>query len=114
MPTGLSSLARQEWKRIVPLLMQAGVLTRLDGSILRLYCEAHADYILAGRAMRKEGRFYTSENGMKRPHPAVAQHITAERRMTALLQQLAMTPLARTRIRLEPVTPDDPMDEFTS
>ena len=113
MPTGMSALARAEWKRIVPELMKAGVLTRLDASVLRLYCEAFADYVVAKRTVSKEGRTYKQENGMIRPHPAVGQLNSAERRMTFLLQQLAMTPLARTRIRLEPITPDDPMDKFT-
>jgi P27 family predicted phage terminase small subunit len=114
MPTGMSALARAEWKRIVPELMKAGVLTRLDSQVLRLYCEAYADWITAKKTVKKEGRIYQMPNGMKRPHPAVAQCNAAERRMNGFLQQLACTPLARTRIRLEPVTPDDPMDEFIS
>jgi len=114
MPTGMSALARKEWKRIIPELMRAGVLTKLDASVLRLYCEAFADYMAARKTIRKEGRTYKQPNGMIRPHPAVAQFNSAERRMTILLQQLAMTPLARTRIKLEPIIPDDPMDEFTS
>jgi P27 family predicted phage terminase small subunit len=89
MPKGMSALARAEWKRIVPELMKAGVLTRLDGSVLRLYCEAFADYIAARRTIQKEGPTYRQENGMIRPHPAVAQFNAAERRMNLLLQQLA-------------------------
>ena len=113
MPTGMTATARAEWRRIVPELMQAGVLTRLDASVVRLYCEAFADYMDAGKTIRKEGKSYKQENGMMRPHPAVAQRNAAERRMTGLLDKLGMTPLARTRIRLEPHDPEDPMKEFT-
>ena len=40
MPSGLSRYAKQAWKRMVPILLDMGVLTVVDGDALMLYCEA--------------------------------------------------------------------------
>jgi len=44
MPSGLSRYAKQAWKRMVPILLDMGVLTVADGDALMLYCEAYASW----------------------------------------------------------------------
>ncbi len=49
MPRGLTYWARAEWRRIVPLVLEAGTLCPLDRAALTVYCEAWSDYRMALR-----------------------------------------------------------------
>lgn len=40
MPRHLSKEARKEWKRITPLLVEEGLIAKMDRSVLALYCQA--------------------------------------------------------------------------
>ena len=55
MPSGLSRYAKQAWKRIVPILLDMGVLTVADGDALMLYCEAYASWKTAMIDTKKNG-----------------------------------------------------------
>lgn len=39
-PRHLSATAKKEWKRITPLLVEEGLIAKMDRSILALYCQA--------------------------------------------------------------------------
>jgi phage terminase small subunit len=55
MPSGLSRYAKQAWKRMVPILLDMGVLTVADGDALMLYCEAYASWKTAMIDIKKNG-----------------------------------------------------------
>lgn len=44
-PRELIGRAAREWRRIVPLLLELGLLTELDRAALAMYCQAWADYL---------------------------------------------------------------------
>jgi P27 family predicted phage terminase small subunit len=49
----LSREAASEWKRIVPILMAAGILTVADGAALSIYCTAFARWQQAERQLSR-------------------------------------------------------------
>ncbi|MDR0249848.1 MAG: phage terminase small subunit P27 family [Burkholderiales bacterium] len=41
MPKYLGREARKEWRRIVPELLELGLLTKIDRTVLAMYCQTH-------------------------------------------------------------------------
>jgi P27 family predicted phage terminase small subunit len=51
-PKDLVGAAAAEWRRIVPLLLELGLLTELDRAALTLYCIAWGDVVLLTHQLR--------------------------------------------------------------
>ena len=49
-PAHLSDLAKREWKRISPLLLELRLISHLDRTALELYCEAYAAWVTYSKA----------------------------------------------------------------
>jgi P27 family predicted phage terminase small subunit len=114
----LSVEARREWKRIVPELLQLGVLTVVDGKALAGYCHAYARWQQAEREVTRYGlivREPVLRDGkpirgivrLKR-NPAVTVSFDAQKIMKSFLVEFGMTPSSRSRLSvLTPLKPDD-------
>lgn len=98
MPKGMSKEAKREWKRVVPQLLDMGVLSVIDASALEAYCEAYAEFKQADKLIQTEGLVYTTAGGLKKRHPAVAIRADAQKRMKAFLCEFGMSPSSRTRL----------------
>lgn len=122
MPKGMSKAARREWRQVVPLLMESGVLSVIDGKALAAYCESYAlweiarnDYIKNGiqfRAMfeNKEGALIA---GDMKANPAVAIANNALKSMKAFLIEFGLTPASRRNLKIEKKAGNDnPMEAF--
>jgi len=46
-PEFLSKEAKAEWRRQVPLLIQMGVIAKIDRALLAMYCEAWGEFVEA-------------------------------------------------------------------
>ena len=105
-PTHLSRLAKNEWKRVVSELLQLGVLSQVERAALEQYCEAYAEWRQCLKAIQKEGRFYATENGVQE-HPAAK----AARQWAGVchksLCEFGMTPASRSRLHVTEETPSD-------
>ena len=55
MPATFKRDARREWLRVVPMLLDAGLISNYDGSTLEAYCEAYQEWKDAARIVAKEG-----------------------------------------------------------
>lgn len=95
----MTRLARDEWKRIAPIL--ARVATRLDSMALALYCEAYARWRKNTNQCDRDGWTYKTNNGLVKKHPAAGMAEKASDQMVAYLREFGMTPLARTRVETE-------------
>lgn len=87
-PNDLSADAVPHWRRVAPMLVKAGVLKQSDRDLLTCYCEAFAAWQESVRAGK----------------PNVPM-LTQVRQM---LNEMGMTPAARTRIVVE--TPKEKTD----
>lgn len=103
----LSPPAAAEWKRIVPQLMQLGVLTSVDGKALAAYCYAFARWQQAERDIKRYGltiREPILRGGRKtkyvrlKSNPAIRVAHEAMKIMKSFLIEFGMTPASRTRV----------------
>ena len=105
MPDGLSALAREEWKTIVPQLEVLGILSRIDGKALAAYCQTYSRWILAERDIDRLGLMIEEHivlgdqeigTNYKR-NPAIAISNEALKLMKSFLIEFGMTPSSRAR-----------------
>lgn len=108
-PDWLCDEAAAEWDRVVPILLQAELLARVDQSSLAAYCQACAELISCTRTVESEGRFVREpvQNskgevlGEKiKAHPALAGQRDALGRVRSYLAEFGLSPAARVRLKL--------------
>lgn len=100
-PSGMSSFAKKEWKRIMGLYrqMEADILNDLDISALMMYCEAYAVY-------RKAEKVWVNFSKIKDPsdtdykvfNRARIQMNDQVKVVCQLSEQLCLTPVGRARM----------------
>jgi P27 family predicted phage terminase small subunit len=112
-PGFFDAIARMEWRRVGPELIEKELLTVADMAAFTLYCLNVSRVVAAERLIAEEGMVVESFHGSK-AHPAVliARQCGAEVRKFA--QEFGLTPSARTRVKATPKPkggeekPDDP------
>lgn len=120
-PEWLDKEAQAEWDRVVPLLYEAKVLTRIDRGILTNYCLAWSLCVNATRSYMKDGLTVTRVSSKltgnsipsKRlaPHPMIRVAHEARAQARLLGAELGLSPSARTRITLQPPHDEPNNDE---
>ncbi len=113
MPGHLSELAAAEWRRVCRELRKRKTVSRVDGSLLELYCELYARWRLclqdvAGRGivvevtvLDKSGEAHSN----RRENPAAQIASRCETQMRQLLKELGATPRARETVKPAKVEP---------
>jgi P27 family predicted phage terminase small subunit len=116
-------VAKTEWKRVVPLLQNLGIITKLDQSTLAAYCQSLAEYHAATRQLIAEGSLieqtiYARDSGKAVgtrtvPHPAVSLPKSAYNVMRRFAAEFGLTPVSRKKIKLgQTVVENDPIAEL--
>ena len=113
-PDFLDDEASKEWKRVVTDLHSAGLLKKVDTTILALYCQSRSDYIYAKGKIATEGYVSISPNGYPQKSAWVTIRDKAFDQIMKCLQELGMTPVARARVAANPEKPLDPFAEWFS
>jgi P27 family predicted phage terminase small subunit len=110
-PKNLSERADEIWRRVIRDYGKTGVLTAVDGDVLRAYCEAVDRYEVAAVQLAIEGPLVVgarkSENPemVKNPlHQIVRDNADLMRQMA---RELGLTPSARSGIRAPLKESDD-------
>jgi P27 family predicted phage terminase small subunit len=109
-PAYLDAVARALWQRVVPRLMEAKVLSKIDGAALEGFC---ANYSQAVRSQKIADRqAYVDTPFGPKVHPAVGN----ARKAWAIVRQFAaefgLTPAARTRVSMAEGDSGGADDEF--
>lgn len=98
-PKWLDEEAKAEWARIVPQLVELGVLTGLDGGALERYCVAHSNWVRAQLDVQKKGAVLKTPFGpQKNPNVKIALEERAAARQLA--GELGLSPSARSRVKV--------------
>lgn len=104
-PRWLSKTAKAEWKRVAPFLLEQGLLTETDTSILGLYCSAFAGYLECAARVAEEGQIVMVESQTRtgrtsKPikNPAVALMFEYQRATLAAAAKFGFSPYDRERI----------------
>ena len=96
-PSTLGPLALAEWRRIIPLLVAEGHLSRLDRGVVVMYCEAWEAREKAVAILRDQGlTVYGGDSGVKK-NPAWQIWREASASMLAAAKEMLATPIARVR-----------------
>jgi len=112
-PRWLSREAAAEWRRVVPLLEDAGVLTELDGGVLAGFCECLADLRRTSAIIERDGYSFTTESGYSAPRPEVAIRKAALAQLRQYAAHLGLSPASRTRVEVVPPPAEfDPAEQF--
>ena len=107
-PAALDREALREWRRVVPLLIAVKCITKLDRTLLAMYCAEYSRWYKAEKAITKHGLTFEGEFGPKvRPEVKIAQE--AARIVSAIGGKLGLSPSDRGRIEvLDTGTHEDP------
>lgn len=95
----LGKQAKEEWKRVAPLLFGAGLLATEDMMMLICYCSAVQELHDAMITCRDEGTTIISR-GNQVQHPAMLIASRARRDIKAFAVEFGMTPSSRSRMDL--------------
>jgi P27 family predicted phage terminase small subunit len=104
-PADMSPAAKAEW-RYVLANQPAGLLTKVDRAILRIYCDEMALYKEAKAGIKETGLLVSTPNGAVQTSPLVTIMRQAEEKVLRTASEMGMTPSARVRLAL----PDDDDD----
>jgi P27 family predicted phage terminase small subunit len=116
MPRTLTGEAREEWKRVVPLLEKMGVLASVDRAVLIRYCATWADWCELDELLQRSGKLTAGRGGNLVRNPVWLMRRDADATVTELARQLFLTPSARLRggITLERPTTEIPDAKVSS
>lgn len=108
-PSWLSSEAKREWKRVVPILVDRRILTTADLGSLENYCTAIGQIREMERQLQRDGHVVETDKGLKR-HPAVGIQSDAMTRARLLAAELGLTPVSRSRPAVRGESAGDDLD----
>jgi P27 family predicted phage terminase small subunit len=100
-PSGLSKVAKKEWRRIVRELETLKILARIDCAALAAYCESWARWREAEQKIAETSLVIKTKSGniIENPYYSVAKR---ERElMLKFLVEFGMTPSSRTRLHVQ-------------
>ena len=97
-PEDLGAEAREEWDRLVPILLEMSVLTRADYMALGALCQAYATWRGAVRQLNGQELTYETKNGYHQPNPVLGVINRSADQIRKFSEQFGLTPSARTRV----------------
>jgi len=108
-PSWLSSEAKKEWRRVVPVLIERRILTTGDLGSLENYCTAIGQIREMERLLQSQGHVIEIDGTPKR-NPAVGIQADAMTRARLLAAELGLTPVSRSRPSVRGETAGDDLD----
>lgn len=116
-PSYLTRDAKRVWRKVAPELKALGLLTKIDGELLAVYCQTFADWLSYKGKLQEYGdvQILRDDEGNPRyvqPSPYVGMAHKAALLLRSIAQEFGFSPSSRTRINAMPST-DDELDELT-
>ena len=110
-PDELSKEALQEWKRIAPLLLAAGMITVIDRAALAAYCQSYGRWAQAERGLAAGELVMKTARGNLVYNPLVRIANKAMADMVRFAAEFGMTPSGRSQVKVNDAQAD-PADGF--
>jgi P27 family predicted phage terminase small subunit len=95
-PSWLPEPGKAEWRRVLPLLLERGILSRADLSTVASYCAAFGTVQQCQEILNREGLVVEGAQGSK-GHPASQIQHRAQSQMRQYAAELGLTPVSRSR-----------------
>lgn len=97
-PDFLSDVAREEWDRLVPELVELGLISQLSRATIAAYCQAYGRWRLAEEILRIESPVLVGEKGGLYQNPWLAVANKCIEQMQKISAEFGMTPSSQTRV----------------
>lgn len=97
-PAHLSDVARREWRRLAPVLHEAGILTVADRAALAAYCQSYGRWVEAEEQLQKTPSLLKAPSGYVQQSPWLSVANKQLELMGRYMSELGLTPSARTRL----------------
>jgi P27 family predicted phage terminase small subunit len=101
MPAHLDAVARKEWNRVAPQLLELGLISAIDGGALAAYCQTYSQWVDAEEKIQQFGTVIKTPKGYPIQSPYVAIANRAKDQIRKLAVEFGMTPAARSRLSVE-------------
>ena len=102
--------ARDEWRRIVPVLDGLGLLSTIDNSLLTDYCVCWSRLLECEREVATKGLTLIGERGARK-NPAIEAAGQYRQQLRFYIGELGLSPSSRGRLQLPQIEgPDDDLD----
>lgn len=119
-PDTLDRRAKNEWRRLYPDLVEAGILTKADRAAFAAYCSAWSRYQQAeaeiAKYVQQHGtNTYRTRSGVWKTIPQVETARKEREDLRRWASELGLTPSARTRVAVQTDSEKtNPLFEFLS
>jgi P27 family predicted phage terminase small subunit len=100
-PAHLNKDARKEWRRLVPILLQMGVLTVADGGQLGNLCVVYSTMSRAQAQLDKSGLLMKTTAGYVQTNPLLKVVATQMAPIGSISREFGLSPASRTRIHAQ-------------
>ena len=100
-PAHLNAPARQHWAELLESLAAGHGLTREDVDLLAVYCDFYARWVKARESIDAMGLVVKSSDGKPIANPFIAIADQCATQMRFLLGEMALTPAARRRLKMQ-------------
>lgn len=110
-PPELKGDSRKEWDRISPLLLELGLLSKIDRSALSMYCQAWGQWLACQRRINSEG-LRKKVNGQIVPNPSHSIAIKLADQIRRWLAEFGLTPASRAKLHVNREADNDPLEDF--
>ena len=98
-PIHLNKVALAEWKRLLPMLNQCGIMTEIDGNAAAVLVTWFSRWVEAEKMVQKKGLLVKApKTGVPMQNPALSIANKAMQEMTKLLAEFGMTPSSRSKV----------------
>jgi P27 family predicted phage terminase small subunit len=101
-PAHLDEIARKEWDRMVPLLLEMRILSEADYMALSTLCQAYSTMAKAQEQLNATGILFKTPSGYVQQSPLISIVNQNAELVTKLCREFGVTPSARSRVNAEP------------
>lgn len=106
-PEYLPALAAEEWNRIVPELVELGLLSKIDKLGLEGYCFNYHRWRQAEEIIEEMGLTMETPQGLEMQRPEVSIGVQARKQMLEFLREFGLTPASRGKVKATPKQPKE-------
>jgi P27 family predicted phage terminase small subunit len=97
-PTHLDRRAKQEWRRLIPILRRMRVLTEADGLMLANLCLMVSTLVRAQEKLNELGILYKAPSGYVMQSPLLSVVNQCVETITKLSREFGLSPASRSRL----------------
>jgi P27 family predicted phage terminase small subunit len=111
-PDILNEEARDEWRLVMPQLVELNIIAKVDMAMFTAYCIECGTYIHAQRVLNEEGMITSAANGTLMQHPMNNIKNAALKNALKIATEFGFTPSSRTSIGAPKKEVKDPLEEL--